>query len=132
MSKIFEKGAVVWIVMLIAAILNGLFREQFITPVLGDFAARALSSVILSVLILRITVAFIPWFRISKVPELWILGAFWTIITITLEFLFGRIQGFSWQTLISHYNFLEGRLWILVPVTTLVSPRIAAKIRKSI
>jgi hypothetical protein len=132
MSQKFFKAVSVWLIMLIAAILNGLIREQLITPVVGEFAGRVISSLILSAFIFGITIIFIPWFRISRVSELWSLGAFWAALTITFEFIFGRIQGFSWHTLLAHYKLLEGRLWFIVPLTALISPRLSAVIRKNI
>jgi hypothetical protein len=111
------------------AILNGIAREKLITPVVGDQAAHAVSSVILSLLIFLVTLFVIPWFRVSKASRLWLLGLFWLSLTVAFEFLYGRFSlGLSWRKLLDDYNLLKGRLWPLVLVTTLVSPRITARI----
>jgi len=66
MSGKLVKAISVWIIMLIAAILNGLIREQLITPAVGEFAGRVISSLILPTFVFGITLIFIPWFRIIR------------------------------------------------------------------
>ena len=45
----------VWGLLLVLAVLNGGVRDTWLTPRLGDIAGRALSSVLLSLLILLAT-----------------------------------------------------------------------------
>ncbi len=129
MSKIFLKAISVWLLMLLAAILNGVVREKLIIPALGDLAGRVVSSVTLSLFIFVITLIVIPWFRITEKSGFWMLWVFWTALTVAFELSFGRFRGVSWGTLLADYNLLKGRIWVLVLITTLISSVVAAKIR---
>jgi hypothetical protein len=111
--------------MLIAAILNAVIREKLLTPAFGDPVGRAISSLTLSVLIFLIVFFVIRWFPIRNTSGLWFLGIFWTALTITFEFSFGFFRGLSWEAMLEDYNLLKGRRWVLVLMTTLLSPLLA-------
>ncbi len=131
MTVILFKSFGIWLLILLAAIANGLFRDLVMVPALGDPVARAISSVSLSLLVLVITLLFITRLGISRKHQLWSVGWFWLALTLCFEFLFGHyVGGASWSALLADYNILEGRLWLLVVVTTLCAPAIAGRIRK--
>ena len=53
-------------------------------------------------------------------------GALWTALTVAFEFGFGRcVMHKSWEALFADYNFLAGRVWLLVPLTTFYGPVLA-------
>ena len=131
MSIILLKSFGVWFLILLAAIGNGLFRDLIMAPALGDTLARAISSVTLSLFILIITLLFITRLGVSRKRQLWSVGWFWLALTLAFEFLFGHyVGGKPWGELLADYNILEGRLWILVVVTTLCAPALAGRIKK--
>jgi len=58
------------------------------------------------------------------------IGVLWLVLTLAFEFLAGHyVFGNPWSRLWTDYDVLRGRIWILVLVTTLVAPVIAARIR---
>jgi hypothetical protein len=83
----------------------------------------------LSVIIFSIVLFVIRWFPVRNLSGLWILGLFWTALTIAFEFSFGYFRGLSWEAMLSDYNILKGRLWVLVLLTTLISPLLVSKLR---
>jgi hypothetical protein len=131
MAAILIKSFGIWLLILLAAVGNGVFRDLVMAPAMGDPLARAISCVTLSLLILFVTLLFIKRFGIFHESQLWSVGWFWLALTLAFEFLFGHYVGKkSWTTLFADYNILEGRLWILVPVTTLFAPVLAGRIRR--
>ena len=131
MAAILSKSFGVWFLILLAAIGNGVFRDLVMTPAVGDPLARAISCVTLSFLTLFITLLFIKRLGISLKGQLWSVGWYWLAFTLAFEFLFGHYVGKkTWTALFADYNILEGRLWILVPVTTLFAPALAGRIRR--
>jgi hypothetical protein len=74
----------------------------------------------------------VTWIAIDSVgparaTEAWAVGATWLGLTVAFEFLGGHyLFGNSWERLLVDYNIVRGRVWILVLLTTLVAPRLAA------
>ncbi len=129
MSRIIVKAIACWGLMLLAAILNAVIREKLVTPEFGDTVGRAISSLTLSFLIFSIVFLLIPWLAVRNPSGLWILGVFWSVLTIAFEFSLGYIRGLSLEAMFSDYNILKGRLWVLVLLITVISPILAAKLR---
>ena len=124
------KGAVLWFVMLVLAILNGILREEMLVPVLGSFAGLIASGINLSVCIFLVAFSGAPWFS-PLISRQWLLiGLFWLALTVAFEFSFGRLaQHKTWAEVLGAYTFKGGNIWPIVLLVTLISPWIAAKIR---
>ncbi|HUX93413.1 MAG TPA: hypothetical protein VMV36_06355, partial [Ignavibacteriaceae bacterium] len=59
-------------------------------------------------------------------------GVFWLTITIVFEFIFGHfIMGHPWEKLLHDYNFLDGRLWVIVLLWTTISPYLLFRLKSS-
>ena len=59
------------------------------------------------------------------------IGAAWAVLTLSFEFGFGRyVVGQSWAELPEAYNLANGRLWVLVPLWTLVAPAVMRTINQ--
>jgi hypothetical protein len=112
-----------WLGMLVLAVLNGAFREALLTPLLGDTAARQLSTLLLLAL-----VSGWFWFLHRRWPlatarQAWLVGVLWLVMTLVLETFMGRVLGAKpWPVIFEDYNLLAGRIWILVPLWTLIGP----------
>lgn len=120
----------VWGLLLVLAVLNGGVRDTWLTPRLGDTAGRALSSVLLSLLILLATWLTIRWIGPRTGGQALGLGALWLLLTLAFEFGAGRYTfGKSWSDLLADYDLSRGRIWILVLVVTLLAPGLAARLR---
>ena len=120
----------VWGLLLVLAVLNGGVRDTWLTPRLGDTAGRALSSVLLSLLILLATWLTIRWIGPRTGGQALGLGALWLLLTLAFEFGAGRYAfGKSWSDLLADYDLSRGRIWILVLVVTLLAPGRAARLR---
>jgi len=120
----------VWLVLVIAAILNGTLRNSFISPRAGEYAGHVISTIILVCVILVVTYLFLSVIKIDyTVTDLLLVGALWLVMTVLFEFVFGHyVIGHPWAKLLADYNILEGRVWILVLIATFLAPLLAGLI----
>jgi hypothetical protein len=120
----------VWFGVLLLAILNGTIRDFFLTPHLGDTAARAISTITLCLLIALAAWFTIRWIDPASAGDALIVGVVWLTMTLAFEFLAGHyLFGKSWPELFADYDLSRGRIWIAVLIVTLLAPRWAAAAR---
>ena len=116
----------VWCGLLTLAILNGGFREGVLLPRFGRSLAQAVSTIMLSVLIVLAGWISIPWIGPRTLQDAWTIGILWVTFTLAFEFLAGRfLFGKPWQELLADYNLFAGRIWIMVLIVTLMTPIVA-------
>jgi len=119
-----------WCALLVIASINGMAREAVLIPRTGEVAGRAISTLALSAFIVIFTWISIPWIGPRSAEQAWAVGIVWVLLTLAFEFLAGHYLFHNpWNQLLEDYNVLRGRIWILVLITTLVSPRVFAGLR---
>jgi len=119
-----------WLLMLVLAIVNGAFRQAVLIPRLGEATGHVVSTLLLSLLILLATWLSIPWVRPGTPRDAWFIGIGWLVLTLGFEFLAGHyLFGDPWATLLADYDVAAGRIWILVPITTLLAPALVVRVR---
>ena len=124
------RATVVWLVLMVLAIANGIFRNSVITPRLGEQVGHVISTVVLCLILLCVSLLTIRWIGPHTTRDALLIGAFWVVLTLAFEFLAGHYAfGHSWEKLLADYNVGKGRVWLLVPITTLIAPRVAVVIR---
>ena len=113
-----------WAVLVVFAIVNGVFRQSVLLPRLGQTIGRALSSIILSVLILTVSYVFLMCTDVAgSDADLWFMGVVWLSLTVLFEFGFGHfLMKRSWSALLEDYDVFKGRIWVLVLIVTLMAP----------
>jgi len=130
LSTVLLKAGGIWTFFIVLAILNGIFRDKCLAPLLGQRLALPLSGICLSVLIFWVTFVFLPVFGTLEPVQYWVIGGGWLVMTVLFEFIFGLyVMGDSWEKLLDAYNVLKGNLWLLVLLTTALSPYLAARLR---
>ena len=123
-----RRALVVWLLMLLAASANGAVRESLLIPIMGDVAGRALSTLMLSIIVVLLTWLTIQWIHPSGRRDSWIIGGLWVVLTLAFEFVGGHfLFGTQWSQLLEDYNVLRGRIWIVTLVTIAVAPRACAR-----
>jgi hypothetical protein len=114
-----------WFILLVAAIINGAIREGVYKQQLGDLGAHQLSTLTGILLFAVLIWGMARLWPIPTQKEAWRIGILWVMMTVCFEFLFGHfVMGHSWERLLHDYNLLEGRVWILVLIWTLLAPRV--------
>ena len=125
-----RRALLVWAGLLAVAFANGAVRELVFVPLLGDGLAHAISVGILSLSILVVAWSTIAWIHPRSLAETWRIGLLWLALTLAFELLAGHyVLAAPWSRLLADYNVLRGRIWILVLVTTVTAPVIAARAR---
>ena len=84
--------------------------------------ARAISTVILSGLILLVTWYLIRWIGPQSSKQALGVGASWLVLTLFFEFGAGRFAGRPWSVILADYDVMRGRIWVLVPLVTFLAP----------
>ena len=117
------RAALIWCVLVVAAIANGAVRVAWIIPLAGDYWGHVISTATLSILIVAVAWLFIAWIGPSSAAEALRIGTTWLVMTIAFEFLAGHyLFGNSWERLLADYNVLQGRVWVIVLVVTFIAP----------
>jgi hypothetical protein len=112
-----------WVPMVLIAIVNAIAREQGYGPHLDELRAHQLST-LTAILLFGVYIwALTRWWRIRTDGQAIAIGLVWLGLTVAFEFLFGHYaMGNSWEHLLSDYNILKGRVWILVLIWVSVAP----------
>ena len=130
MIELLSKSLVVWLIMVAAAILNGITRDQLMTPLIGAQVSLPLSSITLSLLILLITYLTIGFIGVSSTGECFLVGFFWLLLTLSFEYLFAHyVLGRTWREINQVFDVTQGNLFILALFVTVISPWLMARIR---
>ena len=123
------KSLLVWVCFIPVAILNGGLREHVLARALGEKWALPLSGIILSACIFLITWLLLPrTVKALSAKDSLRIGICWVFLTIAFEFVSGLAGGSTITELLASYNPMTGNLWLLVLVTTLLSPVMVGRI----
>ena len=129
-ASILLKGTGIWLVIVIAAILNGTFREKVLVPAIGSSMALPLSGMLLALLVFLVAYMLISSIGSSETKTYILLGLLWVLLTLSFEFLFGHfVAGKSWHEILQIFNLKKGDLFTVVLAITGLSPWLAAKLR---
>lgn len=128
--RIVLKASVVWFVIALLAIANGIFRETVLVSLLGQNIALPVSGILLSFIVFIITYLFFPFFGKNKTMTYFLVGLQWLVMTLLFEFLFGHyVVGRSWSDILKVFHVMKGNLFIIVLIVSLFSPILVAKIK---
>lgn len=126
------RALVVWLGLMAVAFANGTLRELLLSPRLGGRIGHVLSTIILCGAIVLIAWISMPWIGPRTAAEAWEIGRVWFVLTLAFEFLAGHfLFGNSWAKFLADYNVAKGRIWVLVPIITLLAPRWAASLGRT-
>jgi hypothetical protein len=130
MISVLLKATGIWLLIVVAAIINGLLRENLIAPVVGIEAALSISGITLSIVIFLFSLMSVPFIGSSETKTYLCVGIYWGLLTLSFEFLFGHyVVGKSWVEIMQVFNIQKGDLFIVVLFVTAFSPWLSALIR---
>lgn len=119
----------IWIGILGLAFSNAALRELVLIPRLGKVQGLTLSGVLLSLLILLVAYACLPWLGAARALELIGTGIIWAVLTMAFDLVIGLVQGKPMEQLLGAYFFKDGNLWPIVLLVTVSAPYLVARLR---
>jgi hypothetical protein len=124
------RALAIWLGILVLANVNGAIRELVLRPTLGDAMARALSTLLLSAVVILLTWLTIRWIDPPSRAAATLVGVAWLLLTLTFEFGAGHYLFHKpWAELLADYDIRRGRIWVLALLVTLAAPVWAASAR---
>jgi hypothetical protein len=118
-------AAAAWCLFLGAAIVLGGVRDRLLAQRLGEETARRLLTLVLCAVIFLTTWGMAAAVGLGDPSAAWRIGAGWTLATLALETAMGRlVMKRSVAEILTDYKIWRGRLWLLVPVSTLSAPAV--------
>ena len=127
------KSFIVWICFIPVAILNGGLREYVLVKFIGEETALPVSGILLSVFIFLVTWLMLPRLVKAKgcgMKDCLAIGFCWALLTVAFESAAGIAGGSTVTEILAAYNPLTGNLWVLVLVTTMLSPVLLKVLRR--
>ena len=125
------RALAVLVLLILAEIVNGTLRALAITPWVGDFTARQISTLTGCALIFGVTWTLSPWLNAATPRQQWAVGALWLVLMMVFELAFGRlVAGVPWDSLAADYNLARGGLLGLGMAWLLCAPRLTGLLRK--
>lgn len=119
-----------WLVLMAAETLHGLWRVKVLSVWLGDEFARDVAVFTGSLIILLITFACIDWIPARDARTLLLVGLTWVVLTIGFELALGRFAfHLSLAEIAEDFNLFRGRLLPLGLLFLLFFPLLAARLR---
>lgn len=129
-ARLFFNSLLVWVIIAIFAIVNGVFRENILAPVLGKTLALPISGLSLSIIIFVVTSLAFSLINGNDKLTYILIGLQWVFLTLMFEFVFGHfVVGKSWASIFAVFNIVKGDLFLVVLATSLVSPLLVAMIK---
>ena len=124
------KAIAIWAGILVLAVANGWLREAVLIPRIRRFPGLFISGLLLSLAILAVAYASLPWLGTKSTAGLVAIGLVWLGLTLAFEMGYGHLaQGKSWSELLQAYTFQDGNIWPIVLACTAAAPYLAAKLR---
>jgi hypothetical protein len=125
------KYCLAWFGMMALAILNGGLRDKLYAPIVGKLVAHQISTVLLVVVFAGFFWLLTSLWGITSSRQAWSIGVMWLVMTLMFEIGLGRWGlGYTWSRVLQDYNITEGRVWVLVPIWTLVGPALFFRLRQ--
>jgi hypothetical protein len=112
-----------WIPMVFIGILNGILREVTYGKYLSEVRAHQLSTITGILLLGSYIWTLTRLWSFESPQQALTIGLIWLGLTVVFEFSFGHyVAGHSWSRLLSDYNILAGRVWIVVLIWIAIAP----------
>lgn len=130
--KFVVRTFAVWLVIIATETLNGIARELFITPQVGDATARRISFGIALMLIFAIAYISAPLFSSLSIAGRVVVGVVWALLTFGFEvFLVGLITGISTERIAADYDPRQGGLMAFGLLYLIATPSLGYLLRSN-
>jgi hypothetical protein len=112
-----------WIPMVFIGIINGIVREATYGKYLSELRAHQVSTVTGVILFGLYIWILTRFWSFESSQQAIAIGLLWLGLTVIFEFIFGHyVARHTWSKLLSDYNLLAGRVWIIVLIWIATAP----------
>ncbi|MGB5628440.1 MAG: hypothetical protein WBM45_03925 [Woeseiaceae bacterium] len=127
------KYVLVWLLLAIVAIANGVIRQSTYGNTVSESAAHQISTVTAILFSGGVVWVVNRYWAIESTSQALIIGGCWLVMTVAFEFGFGHyIVGHTWEKLIADYNLLQGRVWSLFLIWVAIMPFVIHKLAQKL
>ncbi len=126
----WRRALVVWLVIIVAETVHGTLRQLFVTPLVGDSLARQIGIVVGSLIVFGVAVVFSRWLGAHKLREQLAVGLMWVVLTVLFELALGTLLGLTRERMLADYDLKAGGFMAFGLLFMLLSPVIAARVRR--
>jgi hypothetical protein len=125
---VFSRYLLLWCLLALIGIANGVLREATYGRVLSELGAHQVSTLTAMLACTAAVWTANRFWPIASVRQAWVIGGCWLCMTIAFEFGFGHlVAGHSWSRLLADYDLSEGRLWSLFLAWITVLPYVVLR-----
>jgi hypothetical protein len=122
---------VAWLVMLLAAVGNGVARDLTYGRHLTELQAHQLSTVTAILLLGAVVAGFVRRYPPASARHALGIGLLWLGLTVAFEFLFFHYAGgHPWSELLANYDLSQGRVWVLLLLWIAAAPYLFFRFRR--
>jgi hypothetical protein len=111
--------------------VHGALRQVLLVPLVGELPARQIGVAVGSLIVLGVAMAFAPWLRARSLREQLAVGSLWAASTVVFELALGTLLGLSRERMLADYDPAAGGFMALGLLVLLVSPIVAARLRRT-
>lgn len=112
-----------WFLLAAVGVANGVIRQYTYGQHLSELTAHQVATGTAVVFTGLLVWGISSIWPLASMSQAWLVGAIWLAATVAFEFGFGHyVVGHSWNKLLRDYNFMKGRLWLLVLIWILIMP----------
>jgi len=124
------RAFLIWILIALAEMVNGIVRVRLLNHRVGDRRARQIGVVTGSALILAIVWCAVPWIGARTPGQLLSVGSLWLVLMLAFDIAFGRLVFRApWRRIAADFDLPNGGLLGLGMLFLFISPLLAAKMR---
>ncbi len=119
-----------WLVLLAAAIMNGVLREATFARALPELRAHQLSTAIGAALVGALIWLFGEIWPLASGRDALAIGLIWLGLTVAFEFFMGRVlRQKPVHELLADYDLRAGRVWVLFLAWLTIAPWLFYRLR---
>jgi len=124
------KAFLVWVLIAVAEVINGILRVRLLNRRVGDHRARQMGVFTGSAILLAIAWLLTPWIRPSSASQALGVGFMWLVLMLASKIGFGRLVfRASWDRIAGDFDFRKGGLLSIGMGVLFLAPFLTAKLR---
>jgi hypothetical protein len=124
------RACLVWLVIAVAEVLQGILRVRFLNRRVGDHRARQIGVFTGCCLVFGIAWLTLPWIGAVTWPNLVVVGLLWFALMLTFDLGFGRLVfRFPWSRIAADFDPRRGNLLGFGMLFVFAAPLLVAKLR---